>query len=116
MEGEKKRCENCWVWIDKDLDVCPNCSHTLSEEAPSQPKNIGGSRSFFRSNTASFGFRYSVLFLLSFITVCVFLAVESQTWPVKSLSGFWANDLVSISVVAFVISTIFMFIDYMTSE
>jgi len=119
MAGEKKRCDNCWVWVEKDLDTCPNCSHPFPVGEPKvEDTTKVRPEPGFLSPLSMKGrpFKFIQLFLLSFIAILAFMSAEGMKLNGSLDSSYLLGDVIWVSLVAVLISVVLMFIDYLTSE
>ena len=120
MVGEKKRCDNCWVWVEKDLSTCPNCSHPFPVDDPAKPDvvrpKIVQSSPFQPLRTKNRPFKFILLFLLSFITILTFMAAEGMRLNGSQDVKYLFGDVIWVSLVALLMAVVFMFIDYMVGE
>jgi hypothetical protein len=107
MAGEKKRCENCWVWVEKDLETCPNCSHTFGNEAPVAEQKREGTRS-----TIGRPFRFMTFSLLTFIAIITFMNAEGIRLGGYSNGDYIIWDLVGLIPVSMLIAGVLSYIDY----
>jgi hypothetical protein len=118
MAGERRRCENCWVWVDRDLDTCPNCSHPFPLEVPSGNK-VEEDTPEPPAQRADSGhgrpFKFILFFLLSFIAVIAFLSAEGMSLRGRTDPNYLLGDLITLSLYALVPSLVFLFIDYIAS-
>ena len=118
MAGEKKRCDNCWVWVEKDLDTCPNCSHPFPIGEPEETISKDRPEPSFLSPLSMKGrpFKLIQLFLLSFIAILAFMSAEGMKLNGSLDSNYLLGDVIWVSLVALLIAVVLMFIDYLTSE
>jgi hypothetical protein len=120
MEGEKKRCENCWVMVGEDLDVCPNCSHPFPLEVPVAVKNPGSDTVSKNDrlvvSVISRPFKFILIFLLSFIAILAFIIAEGGKLNGSGNTSYLFGDVIWVSLVALMLTAAFMFIDYMISD
>ena len=120
MAEDRKRCENCWVMVKADLDICPNCSHPFPIEEPKKENGpeVRRPETSVLSPLAAKGrpFKFILLFLLSFITVLVFKSAEGMRLNGSINSSYLLGDVIWVSLVAFLMAVVAMFIDYIVSD
>jgi len=120
MAKGKGTCDQCGEAMSEDLDVCPNCGHRGSVIiAPTCNDGTGPQRTVPAVRmrySVGIVYWYSAIFLISFIAVNLFWAMESPVWPGESLTGIWYLDLIAISLIAFIIATAIIVVDRWDSK
>jgi hypothetical protein len=119
MVEKKKRCNNCWVWVEKDLDICPNCSHPfVTDESPllksvevhDTSQEPSGKRTF-----PGRPFIFIIFFMLSVIVILSFMTAEGIKLK-GSLDGkYILADVIEVSVLAIMIALVLTAVDYLAS-
>jgi hypothetical protein len=116
----KKRCENCWVEVEKELGTCPNCSHEFPVEKPAETKSVELLLQEVLDNSSrrAIGrpFKFILVFLLSFIAVLSFMAVEGLRLSGGTDTNYLLGDVVLVSLVALVIALVIIFLDYIGND
>lgn len=119
MDGAKKRCDNCWVWVEKDIETCPNCSHPFPVGEPKMEENLKVRPEPSVLTPLSMKgrpFKFIQLFLLSFIAILVFITAEGMRLNGSQNADYLLGDVIWVSLIALLMAGVLMFIDYMTSE
>jgi hypothetical protein len=116
MNGEKKRCENCWVMVGMEVDVCPNCSH------PFPPEELPGEQSQEKRKRESLPmkirpllgrpFRFIALSLLSFIAILTFMNAEGLKLSGLTNGNYIPLDLVGLIPASMLMAAVLAYIDY----
>jgi hypothetical protein len=116
MTEEKKRCENCWVMVGMEVDVCPNCSHPFPvedlviEEGPKIKKKEASPTK--TRPAVGRPFRFMALSLLSFIAILSFMNAEGLRLSGLTNGNYIPLDLVGLIPASMLIAAILSFIDY----
>lgn len=106
--------------VKSDLDVCPNCSHPFPPEQPAVVKTVGSTLQEVVRNTSrpAVGrpFRFILFFMLSFIAILAFMSMEGLTLSGSTDANYLFGDVISVSLVALLISAVLIFIDYIAND
>jgi hypothetical protein len=123
MDVERKRCENCWGMVPADAVECPICSHPfplgsghidpLSPEGKRRKLASAPERNTIWPRSKSIWFKFSVLFLLSFIAIAVFMKLENLQFAGSGDGNALLGDFLWLALGAGIIATCFMVIDYL---
>jgi hypothetical protein len=116
MTEDRKRCENCWVMVGMEVDVCPNCSHPFPPEEPA-----GGPGQETKKKEplpmkirplVGRPFRFITLSLLSFIAILTFMNAEGLKLSGLNNGNYIPLDLVGLIPASMLLAAILSYIDY----
>jgi hypothetical protein len=116
MTEERKRCENCWVMVGMEVDVCPNCSHPFPPEPPAGEPATGT----VKKNALPMKlrpmvgrpFRFMTLSLLSFIAILSFMNAEGLKLSGLTNGNYILLDLVGLIPASMLLAAVLSYIDY----